>query len=165
MTGRRVLSIVVGVLVLLALTTTVAWAANGEPTDEGAEPVATTSDALLIALAPIVTIATAIERVLEMLSRGGVERFIVVAHPDDDSLVEHLRHPPWVGRVRLARCRRNGSALHEQYARRPATTRWRNRASDGPTADSRPLTTQRRRRRRDEHRSNGRDRERQRDHQ
>jgi hypothetical protein len=53
-----------GVLVLLALTTTVAWAANGEPTDEGAEP--TTSDALLIALAPIVTIATAVERMLEM---------------------------------------------------------------------------------------------------
>jgi hypothetical protein len=64
MTGRRVLLVVVGVLVLLALTTTVAWAANGEPTDEGAEP--TTSDALLIALAPIVTIATAVERMLEM---------------------------------------------------------------------------------------------------
>jgi hypothetical protein len=64
MTGRRVLWVVVGVWVLLALTTTVAWAANGEQTDEGAEPTA--SDALLIALAPIVTIATSIERVLEM---------------------------------------------------------------------------------------------------
>lgn len=64
MTGRRVLLVLFGVLVLLALTTTVAWAANGEPTDEGAEP--TTSDALLIALAPIITIATAVERMLEM---------------------------------------------------------------------------------------------------
>jgi UDP-N-acetylglucosamine diphosphorylase / glucose-1-phosphate thymidylyltransferase / UDP-N-acetylgalactosamine diphosphorylase / glucosamine-1-phosphate N-acetyltransferase / galactosamine-1-phosphate N-acetyltransferase len=43
-----------------------------------------------------------VERVLEMLSRGGVERFIVVAHPDDDPLVEHLSRPPWAGRVRLA---------------------------------------------------------------
>jgi hypothetical protein len=62
--GRKVLLIVVGVLMLLVLTTSVAWAANGEPTDEGAEP--TTSDALFIALAPIITIATAVERVLEL---------------------------------------------------------------------------------------------------
>ncbi len=43
-----------------------------------------------------------VERVLEMLSRGGVERFIVVAHPNDDPLTKHLSRPPWAGRVRLA---------------------------------------------------------------
>lgn len=43
-----------------------------------------------------------VERVLEMLSRGGVERFIVVAHPDDDSLIAHLSRPPRASRVRLA---------------------------------------------------------------
>jgi NDP-sugar pyrophosphorylase family protein len=43
-----------------------------------------------------------VERVLEMLSRGGVERFIVVAHPDDDSLIGLFSRPPWASRIQLA---------------------------------------------------------------
>jgi len=43
-----------------------------------------------------------VERVLEMLARGGADRFIVVAHPDDRALVEHFNQPVWAGRVRLA---------------------------------------------------------------
>lgn len=42
-----------------------------------------------------------IERVLEMLRRGGASHFIVVAHPDHRPLIEHLRQPPWAEQVRL----------------------------------------------------------------
>jgi len=43
-----------------------------------------------------------VERVMEMLVRGGAGRFIVVVHPDDRALIECLRRPLWAGRVRLA---------------------------------------------------------------
>jgi hypothetical protein len=63
MTSRKVLFIAIGVLVLLALTTTVAWAQDGDTNGGGQEG---TADVLLKALAPIIAIATSIERVLEM---------------------------------------------------------------------------------------------------
>jgi len=43
-----------------------------------------------------------IERVMEMLARDGAVRFIVVVHPADRVLVEHLSQPMWAVRVRLA---------------------------------------------------------------
>ncbi|RLC82618.1 MAG: hypothetical protein DRI79_14585 [Chloroflexi bacterium] len=43
-----------------------------------------------------------VERVMKMLARGGADRFVVVAHPDDRVLVEHFSRPVWAGRVRLA---------------------------------------------------------------
>ena len=58
---KRRLWIILGVLALLALTTTVAWAAP--VTQEGDEP---TADVLWITLAPIIAIATFVERVLEV---------------------------------------------------------------------------------------------------
>jgi hypothetical protein len=65
MTSRKVLFIAIGVLVLLALTATVALADNGDPpADTTAAGDAT--NVLLTALAPIIAIATSIERVLEM---------------------------------------------------------------------------------------------------
>jgi hypothetical protein len=61
---KRSLWIVLGVLVLLALTTTVAWA-SGERAPCGQEEDVT-ADVLWVTLAPLVAIATFIERVLEM---------------------------------------------------------------------------------------------------
>lgn len=58
---KRGFWIVLGVLVLLALTTTVAWAAPVTQEGEGA-----TTDVLWTTLAPIVAIATFVERVLEV---------------------------------------------------------------------------------------------------
>jgi NDP-sugar pyrophosphorylase family protein len=43
-----------------------------------------------------------VERVMEMLARGGVERFIAVVHPGDRALIESVGRPPWAGRVALA---------------------------------------------------------------
>jgi hypothetical protein len=60
---RRVVCIIVGVLVLLALTTTVVLADNGDPP---ADATGSATDALLTALAPIIAIATSVERALEM---------------------------------------------------------------------------------------------------
>ena len=62
---KQSLWVVLGVLVLLALTTTVVWA-SGEraPGDQEEEPV---SDVLWVTLAPLVAIATFIERVLEVI--------------------------------------------------------------------------------------------------
>jgi NDP-sugar pyrophosphorylase family protein len=52
-----------------------------------------------------------VERVLEMLARGGVNRFIAVVHPRDHALIGLLSQPPWVGRFRLAyQARRLGTA-------------------------------------------------------
>jgi hypothetical protein len=65
MIGKRIVLVVIWVLVLLALTTTVVLADNGDPPAD----TTVTGDAanvLLTALAPIVAIATSIERVLEM---------------------------------------------------------------------------------------------------
>ena len=65
MITRRVVCIVVGMLVLLALTTTVVLASDGDPP---ADTTATgdATNVLLTALAPIIAIATSVERVLEM---------------------------------------------------------------------------------------------------
>jgi hypothetical protein len=63
MMTRRVVCIIVGVLVLLALTTTVVWAPDGDTNGGGG---ANTTDVLLQALAPIIAIATSVERGLEM---------------------------------------------------------------------------------------------------
>jgi hypothetical protein len=63
MKTRRVVCIAIGVLVLMALTTTVVLAGNGDPQDA---TTGNTTDVLLTALAPIIAIATAVERVLEM---------------------------------------------------------------------------------------------------
>lgn len=43
-----------------------------------------------------------IERVLEMLARGGARRFIIVVHPGDLDLLEGLTRGPWAPRMRLA---------------------------------------------------------------
>jgi len=43
-----------------------------------------------------------IERVLEMLGRGGSDRFVVVVHPGDAALIACLSQPRWADRVRLA---------------------------------------------------------------
>lgn len=61
--SRRVLWIIVAVVMLMALTTTVAWAADGD-TPEGTATAGV--DVLWTTLAPIIAIATAVERVLEM---------------------------------------------------------------------------------------------------
>jgi len=62
---KRSLWIVMGVLVLLALTTAVAWASEGgAPYGQEEEG---TADVLWVALAPLLAIATFTERVLEMV--------------------------------------------------------------------------------------------------
>lgn len=43
-----------------------------------------------------------IARVLEMLAVGGVERVIVVVHPGDVELLNHLVHSPWAPQCRFA---------------------------------------------------------------
>jgi hypothetical protein len=62
---KRSFWIFLAVLALLALTTTVAWA-GGEGTPGGQENEGTT-DVLWITLAPLLAIATSVERVLEMI--------------------------------------------------------------------------------------------------
>jgi NDP-sugar pyrophosphorylase family protein len=42
-----------------------------------------------------------VERVLEMMVRDGVDRFVAVVHPDDELLIERLCLPRWAGRMRL----------------------------------------------------------------
>ena len=53
---------------------------------------------------PMLPVAGApmIARVLQMLAQEGVDRFVVVVHPDDRPLIELLGWAPWAGRVRLA---------------------------------------------------------------
>jgi len=41
-------------------------------------------------------------RVLTMLVEGGVDRAVVVVHPDDRELINYLRQPPQAARIRLA---------------------------------------------------------------
>jgi NDP-sugar pyrophosphorylase family protein len=43
-----------------------------------------------------------IARVVEMLAEGGVDHFIVVAHPGDLGLLTYLARSPWAARCRLA---------------------------------------------------------------
>lgn len=45
---------------------------------------------------------TMLERVLELLVRGGAERFIVVAHPGDLDLLHAVSRAPWASRIQLA---------------------------------------------------------------
>ena len=62
---RRSLWIVLGVLALLVLTVTVAWASGeGAPLGQDEE---VTANVLWVALAPLIAIATSVERVLEMV--------------------------------------------------------------------------------------------------
>jgi hypothetical protein len=62
MMGKRMIRVVIAVLVLLALTATVTWASDGDLQEaDGTETV----DVLVTVLAPIVAIATSVERVLE----------------------------------------------------------------------------------------------------
>ena len=42
-----------------------------------------------------------VARVIGMLVQEGVDRFVVVVHPDDRPLIELLSRPLWAGRVRL----------------------------------------------------------------
>jgi len=52
-----------------------------------------------------------LERVLEMLEQAGVDQFVVVVHPDDSALIEHLTNYRWRGRVGLVfQARREGMA-------------------------------------------------------
>jgi NDP-sugar pyrophosphorylase family protein len=58
-----------------------------------------------------------IERVLEMLQAGGVHRFVVVVHPEDDSLISLLGSARWRDRVQMAhQARREGMAAAVQCA-------------------------------------------------
>lgn len=58
-----------------------------------------------------------VERVLGMLVRDGVDRFIAVVHPHDRPLIDLFRRPPWADRVRLAyQTQRLGSAPALQCA-------------------------------------------------
>ena len=43
-----------------------------------------------------------VERVLDMLAQGGVERYVVVARPDDRALIEHLNQSIRADQIRLA---------------------------------------------------------------
>ncbi len=43
-----------------------------------------------------------VERVLDMLAQGGIERFIVVADPQDRALIEHINRSSRAAQVRLA---------------------------------------------------------------
>jgi hypothetical protein len=65
MKTKRAVCVVVGVLVFLALSTTVVLASDGNPPADGTGAESTTG-ALVTVLAPIIAIATAVERVLEM---------------------------------------------------------------------------------------------------
>ena len=63
MIARRILFVLMSVVLLSALTTTMVLAADGQQNGDGQEG---TTDVLLKALAPIIAIATSVERVLEM---------------------------------------------------------------------------------------------------
>jgi hypothetical protein len=96
-TMRRGLWIVVGVIVLMALTTTVAWAA---PLGQGDEQVS--ADALWVTLAPLIAIATSIERVLEMLwerwEKAGIwPNAAGVDKSDPDYIMKKKVRSHWVG--------------------------------------------------------------------
>lgn len=84
---KRSLWIVLCVLVFLALTTMVAWASGeGSPGGQGEDG---TADVLWVALAPLLAIATSVERVLEMVwerwEKAGV-RPNLAGEPDSSNL-------------------------------------------------------------------------------
>lgn len=51
-------------------------------------------------------------RVLTMLVEGGVDRVVVVVHPDDRELIDYLRQPPRAARIRLAHQRQRLGMAH-----------------------------------------------------
>ena len=53
-----------------------------------------------------------VERVMEMLARDGVSRFVVVVHPDDQALIERLEGSAWADRVRLVYQEQRGGMAH-----------------------------------------------------
>jgi hypothetical protein len=95
--GRKALWVALMLLLLLALTTAVAWAA---PPGQGGDE---TADALWVALAPLVAIATFIERILEAFwdrwERGpisaGLRRLADPAAPDYPAKKRLWSH--WLG--------------------------------------------------------------------
>jgi hypothetical protein len=96
-TMRRGLWVVIGVIALMALTTTVAWAA---PLWQGDEQV--TADALWVTLAPLIAIATSIERILEMLwerwEKAGLWPNVAGADKSDsDYIMKKKARSHWVG--------------------------------------------------------------------
>lgn len=105
---RKVLWVVLGVLLLLALTTTVAWAAPASQEEKNVDP-------LWAALAPLLAIATAIERFLERFweryERGRGKKKeekitwndLVTAWPHLDGVSEPLRDTPSYKEFKKAR--------------------------------------------------------------
>lgn len=95
MNTRRILWLVIEVLIILALTSAVVWAAS-----EGAPPGEedTSSDVLWTTLAPIIAIATFTERVLEMFWAQWEKKG---AWPNRDG-VANTADPTYVGRKKVA---------------------------------------------------------------
>jgi len=99
---KRGLWIALGVLTLLALTTTAAWAAgNGAPSTQ--EEV--TTDVLWVTLAPLLAIATSVERVLEAFwdrwEKAGVwpNRAGVSDTSDPEYITSKKMRSHWLGTV------------------------------------------------------------------
>lgn len=94
---RRGLWIILGAIALMALTTTVVWAS---PLGQGDEQV--TADALWVTLAPLIAIATSIERILEMLwerwEKAGIWPNVEgVDKSDPDYVMKKQARSHWVG--------------------------------------------------------------------
>ncbi len=97
--GRRTFWVAVGVLLLLGLTTSVAWAA---PLGQEGE---TAADALWITLAPLIAIATSVERVLEAFwdrwEKAGLwpNRAGVPDTKASDYVIQKKLYSHWIGTV------------------------------------------------------------------
>jgi dTDP-glucose pyrophosphorylase len=63
-----------------------------------------------------------IGRVMDMLERGGVERFLVVVHPDDEELVSFLGGARWASRASLAYQRERRGMAHALACAGPLIT-------------------------------------------
>ena len=101
MMGRKALYVMLGTIVLLALTVSVAWAQDGEPPADGNQTG--TTDALVRILAPIVAIATSVERVLEMFwdrwEKSGLwpNKKGVLAEKGSDYVAKKKMWSHWIG--------------------------------------------------------------------
>lgn len=97
---RKAFWVVLGVLLLLALTATVAWAA---PASQEGEGDAVTMDPLWAALAPLLAISTAIERLMERYWERWEKKGIWpctegVSDPQDEKHREFKKaHGHWIG--------------------------------------------------------------------